>query len=506
MSNDTSVSGDHSCEGADWPPPKPFNQHLTGPKFPVRCFPKKFRRLIVALAASKQIAASVPATYAFGFMGCILQGRLCVQPKPWDSDYVEELVFHVLLAMISSGGKSEPFRFFLNPIRKIEKRLMREAAAAASVASQKLKKLEDQIAQAESSGDDAALARLLAKQARLRTIVNRSGRLLTQDATPEGLLVVIARDQVITIAADELHLATLLASRWNGQSNFVLLLQGYSGTSYTCDRATKDSITIDRPRIGIVAGVQPSVVEELFGNREAVERGLVGRMLVTFPGNPFGGRTFKTEPLTDELKEYYSELVESLLSLEVHDGIPPRLVMSEEAAELLADLYERTDTLLAHGNIPAAMYGFYGKLHGHCARVAGVLHVLETFEADDDPDLLRPISAKTMANAIQIMDFFSAHARLAYESSAEAVEPQRQAFERVLALDSDVFTRNELFGVMKGSKHVKTADDLSAILDALEARNFVVRLPAPKREGVGRKPSPRYRVNPLAAELFSAKK
>lgn len=483
------------------PTPKPFNQPLIGPEIPVEHFPTRFRKLLKAVAKCKQTPLTAVITFALGMLSILLANRLCVQPKKNDSGYIEYLVLMLLVVMTTSGMKTGLFEIFLKPLQRVEESMRRAAAIRRVRAIQLLKELDAELERLGESITEDQLQKLAARRAELERDRDRKGRLLVSDITPEGMALLAKNEGMIAICMDEVHTATLLGSRWGNSANMTLPLQGYSGSRFSADRATKEELVIDRPLIPIIGGTQPSVVSELFGNDEVVSRGLAGRLLVTFPGHRFGDRVFDTPPLPEETVEYYTELVDALASLETHDGIPPRLTLDDDAFQILADFFEDTDRKLGSGSFDNALFGFAGKMHGNACRIAGILHVIKCFEDDSDPDILSPITGDTMSAAVEITRCLADHAKLAYDCGSNAVTAQRAVFAAIVDMEADEFTQNGLFQRMKGSTHIKRADDLRSALGALAARKYILPLPAEDRTGPGRKPSPRYAVNPRAVDL-----
>ena len=214
----------------------------------------------------------------------------------------------------------------------------------------------------------------------------------------------------------------------------------------------------------------------------------------------------------------------------------------------------------AEGGDLAPMRGWASKAAGRVARIAGVLHVVahachrgdlrELFEAvrsshpsagaaaeraslnsvnsvqdsrglrnreEKDETLLKPplnpwteltecgcgghpevvpIAPQTVAAAAAIGDYLLAHAQVAYQimGADPATHDAEQMASWIQREELKVFTLRDAHRRFRKP----SPQDLLPALDVLELRGYIRPTEVPKRNGPGRKPSPRYEVNPAA--------
>jgi replicative DNA helicase len=114
-----------------------------------------------------------------------------------------------------------------------------------------------------------------------------------------------------------------------------------------------------------------------------------------------------------------------------------------------------------------------------------------------DPSVRR-VSAETLESAVTIARYCIPHAFAAFGCMGQRNETEYHAV-RVLrwfqAAGLGSFTERDVWQTLRRSFR----DEVHAIRPALEelaARNYLREAPMPERKGPGRKPSPRWEVNP----------
>lgn len=476
-------------------------KHAHGPRFDrMDSLPRVMRDMITATAASVQVAAEAALIFVIPLLATVLQRRLVVQPKSYDPDYVESMCIYALLIFPTSVRKSELFKRLLKAITDIQEARMRRAAAAKACAERELEEVKREIEKLAES-DNPDLDDLLIRQEELERQVRFTGQILIQDTTPEALADLLCTEGGLTYAVDELHPPTLLGTRWNSAPDLTLALQGFSTTDYTVNRKSSPPMHIRNPHLCIAAGVQPCVFEELFTNPDVINRGLAGRFLVVAPPLPFGNRTYHSERVPESISQEYADVVHKLAALPENRLDPPRLFLSSEAYDQVAAFFQETDKELAAHTHDPMRSGLLGKLPGIANRLAGILHAVR--HVDENAGIGIDISGETMRDAIELARFFSEHARVATQSAQSGVAVQEVVWKKIRELELDHFRASALWQIMKGSRYIKTMDDLKKALDGLTDRRYL--LPCPDTDtniGTrGRTPSPLYRVNPRAVVL-----
>jgi hypothetical protein len=485
----------------EYPKPRPFGS-FDVPEFPITCVPPVLQGIINAVAEFTQFTVTGVATLVMTIFSACLMTRLEIRPKP-GVEYSEPSNQYSIIAGPSAAGKTPAFALLYPALQRAEQAMQRAASLARELAAEELAVLQKTIDDLKSNGleeiDGTEITKALNRREELAAILKRQGNFLSQDMTPEALSQELANEGFTFMFVDELHLPTFLGSRWGGDPNIALLLQAYSGSPFRSHRKTTGNLQIERPLLAIAAGVQPHVVGKLLGTEEVVTRGLAGRLLIVFAGDRFGERTYHTDVDITSHLENYERLVMQLTALPSHKGRGPCIEFSEEAFQLQAAYFEEVDREMARRR-ESDLVSFLGKVVGNTARIAGILHAVE--HAESGAGLQIPISAKTVESAIAISRFFTAHAERAHGEIKLREDVQRALWARILRESLSEFSGNELFGFMKGTRFIKRAADMQGPLAGLVGRGFIIPLPEDEREGQpGRRPSPRYVVNPRALEL-----
>jgi len=143
------------------------------------------------------------------------------------------------------------------------------------------------------------------------------------------------------------------------------------------------------------------------------------------------------------------------------------------------------------------MTDWAGKLVGAVGRTAGILHM--ALLADTPAPWATPISQGTVENAIRIGRYFIPHAQAAFaEMGADAVVEQAKTILRWIEhQNARHFTKRDVHQALRG--RFKRVEELDAPLALLLSHGYISSRPEPTGTGPGRKPSPRFEVNPLGA-------
>jgi replicative DNA helicase len=159
---------------------------------------------------------------------------------------------------------------------------------------------------------------------------------------------------------------------------------------------------------------------------------------------------------------------------------------------------------LAEGAELGDMTDWAGKLAGAVARIAGILHMLDYAGKMQPWDY--EVSKEVVERAIKIGHYLLAHAKcvMAFMGSDSRVEDAKYVLRWIERKGCEWFTKREAFEGTKG--RFDTVSDLEAGLEVLIEHGYVREDPIqPLHRGPGRKPSPRYEVNPLASESRGGK-
>ena len=164
-----------------------------------------------------------------------------------------------------------------------------------------------------------------------------------------------------------------------------------------------------------------------------------------------------------------------------------------EALECWKESADRVEGEQVEGGKLAGLRDWGSKHAGRVARIAGLLHLVGDHGGKDPFDTA--ISRGTVEQAWQIGEYLEAHALVTFDLMV--LEPSVALAKRILEwIRRNRHTHFSLRDLHQHLRDVGRPSDLLPGLRVLEERDFIRREPGPARSGPGRRPSPKYVVNP----------
>lgn len=329
--------------------------------------------------------------------------------------------------------------------------------------------------------------------------------LISSDATPEAMRDLLARNgEKLAWVSGEVDAAQLLGTRYanGGGANFDLLLKAFTGEAVTAHRIGRD-VTLARPALALALFVQPAAVAEVLRDGYARDRGLVPRLCLVAPASRMGMRTLHPADVPPELLEWWGATLCRLLDLPwpgrvilgatgpARSEAPPHVLhLAPEAEAILDVLRADIERRIGESGDLRPICGYASKLPGVVARIA------LTLEAMQDP-AAEFITADTMRAACEWAPFLLAHFRAVLGDAAASDETKLA--RRMLAWckhrQRAEASAKEIHQGIDGDGTRR--EELDPALDLLVEGDWLRELPAAPH-ATGRKPSPRYAVNPAA--------
>lgn len=491
-------SVDSVARAGDWDYPIPFGSQAALPVFPTGCLPAWLEDEVHALAEEYQVALELPAMISLSVLSTCCAGRARVNVR---GNWNEPLNLYVFVAAESGTRKSPVFADLTRPLIEGEKELATkiQAEQQETRALESRAKKQHDIATKKAAADNSAgsLADLIGLLKELEEIeVPPTPRVFAEDVTPEALISLLAEQKGrMSILSSEAGIFGIIAGRYSSQPNLDVFLKGYSGEPLRVDRKGRPPEYVPAATLTLGLCAQPSVIEDIARIPGARGRGLLARVLYALPAETRGWRQTITKSVSDEVSREYDKNICALLLTMAEWEDPMVLRLVPEALDLLHALMMKLEPKLRSdtGSL-AGIADWASKYAGNVVRIAGLLHLAEHL---DDP-YVKPIDATTMRAAIHIGDFLLSHALTAF--SLMNADPMVQKAKAILRwIDRQqcaTFTvRDAHVGISRSV--FRTADDLVIPLRLLEDHDYIRRLPDIDHPGPGRKPSPRYEVNPL---------
>ena len=485
-----------------WPDPVPLSAAPEVPAFPLWALPGWLGEYVAGLAEVTQTPADLAGCLALAVLAVAAEGKVWVEAPAWS----EPTCLYVVVVLPPGNRKSEVFRAMTAPLRAVEHTLIEAARPqiAEAVIRRKLAEAEAdstaRAAEAAAAGldsDKKTAALIDATQARMEldsAAVPAEPCLFADDTTIERLGSRLAEQGGrFAVLSPEGEIFSIAAGRYSGSPNLGILKSAHAGEPVRIDRMGRPPEHIDAATLTLGICTQPGVLDRLGDTPEFREQGLLARLLFSVPESRLGYRNPTPDPMPPGARDLYTATVTALtLSLDAL-GEPVALTFAPDAAEAVTGLLGAIEPRFRPGADLAHMTDWGGKLAGAIVRIAGLLHLAE--HARDGWD--RPISLATLEAAAEIGDYYTHHAKAAYDTiGADPATADARAVLQWLttARPAQVTTRDLMRGM---PQRFRKAADLGAPLAILESRGWIRARPAARSApGGGRPGSPAWDVHP----------
>jgi replicative DNA helicase len=506
-------------ENVPWEPPAPFYE-FDLPDFPTKALPSWAAEFVKAEAEATQTPEDLAGSLVLA-VGALALAKV-IEVEPWPG-WREPVNLFTATAMPPGSRKTRVFKDALAPVVDCQAKAAKDAAPKIARARARYnvyeKRLEKSQKAAASASEDDLEARVeeaaLAAEELARLKIPAEPRWLADDASPEKLASMLAEQAGrMALMSPEGDVFDIMAGRYSqGVPNLGVYLKGHAGDALRVDRVERASESVEAPALTIGLAVQPEVLHGLVDKPGFRGRGLLGRFLYGLPSSNLGKRDQEPDPVDDRVRAAYRFSVKTLLALapdvEPQEELKPTIVkLSEEAKTKLKEFMVWIEPQLAEQGALGSMTDWAGKLAGATVRVAGVLHGMKFVEsrAEGTPAELagRFITADTMSRAIELGNYFCAHARAAFaEMGADpVVEGAKHLLRWIERNGVSEFTKREAFQGTKGRFHKVT--EMGPALDLLEAHGHIRVKRSGTKDPRGRgRPSVRYEVNPLEGDKIT---
>ncbi|MFD7412911.1 DUF3987 domain-containing protein [Kitasatospora purpeofusca] len=500
--------------GESWLDPVPLGSHGTLPTFPVHTLPKWVGGYVEAVAEFTQTPPDMAATMALAALSTAAGGRVGVEIRP---GWREQSNLYLVCAMPPASRKSDVFAFMTGPVYRVEDALRTEAKAriieAETAKETALAEVEALMAKARKNPDldrahlvaEIAGARMLADE----IVVPPSPRLtMSGDLTAETVTHQLGIHRCLAALSPEGDLFDSIVGRYSSKPNLGVFLQAHKGERLQTDRITREQPTVDKPALTIGVTPQPAVLQELGAAPGARDRGLLARFLYSLPPSNLGYRKIRTTPIPDTTATTYDVCLTAILrDLTALDE--PVIVRMSEAADLAVEkLQEKFEVQLRPDEPLAHIKDWAGKLVGHIARIAVLLHLADRIAHRHDAespagDWRAPIDKATVDRAAEIAEYYTAHTLAVFDLIAAdpATEDAHALLQWLRRPKKDGTHRTHIkaHDAVASSRRFKKVADVEPALALLEQHGWLrtdQHAPTGQR---GRPQAVTYRVHPAAS-------
>lgn len=489
-----------------WEQPAPLRSEGKPPAFPVaQAFPPALgpiRDYLSAVAESVQVPVDLPAMMLLPIATLALAQKVEVRTA---QDHTELATIFTATLLPSANRKSAIVTKMIHPIQEWERAeanrlgpIIAEQQEALKIDEQRLADLRKNAAKAKSDESVAMrkeateLAQQLAGES-----IETVPQLITMEPTTEAVAGLLVRnhERLLVASAEADSLDVMLGRYSRGTPNFGVYLCGHSGDAYRIDRRGREPDHLKRPTLSMGLIIQPDAVMDLFNNRQARGRGLIARFLKSVPTGLLGSRKINPNPIPPELTRVYETAIRQLLDEPIPEK-PTIIELSADAAVMFQGFQTWIEPELGDEGGLRDHREWAGKLVGAIGRIALVLHGLQWGLGVHTNN---QIDKETMAAALAWAPYLIDHERIT--AGLIGTNDTTAIAERILRWlgqhhEMEKFSRRDAYNACR-SQLVKNANDIDPALELLEELSYILPITMANSSGSGRKPSPKYAVNPL---------
>lgn len=482
-----------------WAPPVPLDRPPAPLSFPTHALPAWLGDFTAALAEETQTPTDLAGVLALPVLATAAGGRVVVHVR---GRWHEPTNLFAVVALPPGNRKSAVFAAMTAPLRDAERLLSEQAAPriveaglTAKMANEAADKAAAKAAKADGPARDGLIAEALSlAQVAASLETPNEPRLLADDSTPETVTSLMCEQGGrLAVMSAEGGIFDIIAGRYSGTPNMEVFLKGHAGDWLRVDRRTR-SENIENPALTMGLAVQPDVLKDIGKNRGFDGRGLLARFLYSLPPSLVGYRDINPDPVPEPLGARYERNI-TTLTLSLADQINPAVLQLTPEANQALIAYEQhiEPQLRARGGRLGHIGKWASKLIGATARIAGLLHLADHLEDGYG----KPISETTMANAIDLGDYFTHHALAVFDlMGADATLARaRSLLDTLRAKAWEDISRRDLFAALSRSEF-PTVAALEPAVALLEEHGYLRSQTPPRTGKRGRPPAPRYLIHP----------
>ncbi|MDB4756394.1 YfjI family protein [Mariniblastus sp.] len=494
MNNDQFLEDQSDGSGSDWETPIEFaDASLT--RLEEDSFGENFLGNMIS-EVSNSLEAPIELAGAIGLavISASVMKKYVVEIEA-DSGYQEPLNLWAICAMEPSTRKSAILKQMAKPIhdwqtnqKEIFHPLIVEARSTRATEEAHIKERRKTISKIDEQPNREQEKQELVSLEKALTPVPRVPRLLIDDCTPEKLAVMLSEqgERLAYLDSESDALFSMMMGKYSDSPQLDIYLKSYGGEPLHAGRMGREDVELLSPLLTLGVCPQPVVLERLGNKPELIDRGLLARFLFWLPPSNLGNRQLDPVAISEAVKSRYRLGIRDLLGRQTSDSSPPKGInLTVDAYQQWKDWQRsieekmRLDNVLGEG--PMRSWG--GKLAGNTARVAGLLHCVESFECNFEPDKVE-LSSQVMERAIRIADSSISHS-LAVHNLTRADATQERAKQIHAHLRSNRIQETSLRAIhykLRNRKLFKTAHLVRDGLKRLKEMGWV-------KEGFGGDPA-----------------
>jgi hypothetical protein len=407
-------------ETDEWPEPESLDPLPAVQRFDEALLPDALRPFVVDAAERMQIPVDLPAVVAVAALAGVVNHRVVIQPKQWDTTWTVTPNLWASLIVPSGFLKSPTIEVVTRPLRRIEKgwkeqydQDLQAHTLAAEEYALCIRAWGNQFVEAKKKNrkppprPDAIDAEPTRR------------RLITNDATYEKLHQLMSQNPAgLLLIRDELTGWLSRLDREEHSAERAFALQAWNGdTPLVLDRMGRGTLDVPYCCLSVIGGITPS---RLRAYLTAPQRpglsgdGLIQRFqLAVWPDFPEGWKYIDRPPhqkAEQQVSEVYGRLVQ------MKSDEPLRLRFSREAQALFIEWLAELETRVRGKSLPSDLNSHFAKYRSLMPSLGGLFE-----RVDGGGESISPSHARQAAGWTE---YLQSHAERIYSGQ---VRPEYEA-------------------------------------------------------------------------------
>lgn len=455
--------------------------------FPTEAFPTAIETYLKSVVAYSQVDTAMTFSAALATFALCMQGKYMVS-YPSGNGWKEHLCLYLVIVAEPGETKSGTFGAVNRPIRawQDEKRADYEKSRnlylqEKQAKEEKQKNLKKAIANLKTPPEKQQqyheeLKAITDELTELQAPI--SPNFIVADTTMEALAdLMMETGGSAGVFGSEGDFFKIITGLYNHGvcSNLQLILNAYDGDSYMMRRVTRDTY-LQRPLLSFCLMLQPNLYQETFANAELRGRGLLARFLTCTPKSMAGKRDKRSTATLDAVNYVaYEKAMAHFLNLQQDsEKEPPVLTWEQDAKERMLDYMQTIENSMGKGQPMEDCKDYANKASAVAMRIAGILHLLQTWEQEEIP----PISKETAEKAIKVHRFFFAEKlKEIREFETREAKLEEKLLERIkketILKEKACVSVREIHQSLRSTRELKRKEDFELYLQALAEKNYI---------------------------------
>lgn len=455
--------------------------------FPTEAFPAGIEKYLKSVVAYSQVDTAMTFSAALATFALCMQGKYMVS-YPSGNGWKEHLCLYLVIVAEPGETKSGTFGAVNRPIRawQDEKRADYEKSRnlylqEKQAKEEKQKNLKKAIANLKTPPEKQQqyheeLKAITDELTELQAPI--SPNFIVADTTMEALAdLMMETGGSAGVFGSEGDFFKIITGLYNHGvcSNLQLILNAYDGDSYMMRRVTRDTY-LQRPLLSFCLMLQPNLYQETFANAELRGRGLLARFLTCTPKSMAGKRDKRSTATLDAVNYVaYEKAMAHFLNLQQDsEKEPPVLTWEQDAKERMLDYMQTIENSMGKGQPMEDCKDYANKASAVAMRIAGILHLLQTWEQEEIP----PISKETTEKAIKVHRFFFAEKlKELQEIETREAKLEEKLLERIkketILKEKACVSVREIHQSLRSTRELKRKEDFELYLQALAEKNYI---------------------------------